>query len=81
MKELKFSKDETDRVVAKIKSYFTDELNQDIGGFEAEFLIDFFAEEIGPHFYNRGIADAAQLFSEKTEEISYLVQELEKPLV
>ncbi|MBQ24276.1 MAG: hypothetical protein CL546_04995 [Alcanivorax sp.] len=29
-------------------------LQQDIGGFEAEFLIDFFAKELGPHFYNLG---------------------------
>lgn len=80
MKDIKFSKDETDRVVSKIKRYFNDELDQDIGGFEAEFLIDFFAKEIGPYFYNRGLLDAHSLFSEKTEEIGYLIEELEKPV-
>ena len=39
MNDVKFTKDETDRIVSKIKTYFDDELKQDIGGFEAEFLI------------------------------------------
>ena len=81
MSDIKFSKDETDRIVSKIKSYFSDELDQEIGGFEAEFLIDFFAKEIGPYFYNRGLSDAQVIFSEKQEEAGYLIQELEKPTV
>lgn len=81
MGEIKFSKDETDRIVSKVKKHFHDELDQEVGGFEAEFLIDFFAKEIGPYFYNRGLSDAQILFSEKSEEIGYLIQELEKPTV
>lgn len=80
MSDIKFTKDETDQLVSKIKKYFNDELDQDIGGFEAEFLIDFFAKEIGAHFYNRGLSDAHTLFSEKAEELGYLIQELEKPV-
>lgn len=79
MADIKLSKDDTARIVAKIKDYFADELDQDIGGFEAEFLIDFFAKEIGPHFYNQGLADAQTLFNEKAEELTYQIQELEKP--
>ena len=77
MSEIKFSREETDLIVSKVKKYFDSELDQEIGAFEAEFLIDFFAKEIGPYFYNKGLFDAHTLFSEKTEEISYLVQELE----
>ena len=79
MKNIQFSKDESDRIVHKIKAYFNDELDQDIGSFEAEFLIDFFSKEIGAHFYNLGLSDAQTLFSEKAEELNYLVQELEQP--
>ena len=80
MSEIKLSKDEMDRIVSKVKKHFTYELDKEIGGFEAEFLIDFFAKEIGPHFYNKGLYDANSAFTEKAEELSYLVQELEKPL-
>lgn len=78
MSEITFTKDEKDRIVSKVKDYFNDELDQEIGGFEAEFLIDFVAKEIGPFFYNRGLFDAHVLFTEKSEELGYLIQELEK---
>ena len=81
MSDIKFSKEEIDRIVSKIKVYFNDELDQEIGGFEAEFLIDFFSKEIGPYFYNRGLSDAQALFSEKADELSYLVQEPGKPTI
>ncbi len=80
MSEIKFTRDETNRIVSKVKEYFITELDQEIGAFEAEFLIDFFAKEIGPHFYNRGLSDAHTLFSEKAEELGYLLQEQEKPI-
>ena len=81
MSEIKFSRDETSRIVSKVKKHFIDELDQEIGGFEAEFLIDFFAKEIGSYFYNRGLSDAQNLFTTKAEEIGYLIQELEKPVL
>ncbi|MBQ0779549.1 MAG: DUF2164 family protein, partial [Thalassolituus oleivorans] len=31
------------------------------------------------YFYNQGLSDAQTLFSEKADELSYLIQELEKP--
>jgi uncharacterized protein (DUF2164 family) len=79
MSEITLAKEEVERVVDKLKKYFTDELYQDIGRFDAEFLIDFFAKEIGPSFYNRGLADAHVLLMEKSEEMGYLIQDLEKP--
>lgn len=79
MSDIKLSADDSARIVAKIKDYFEIEFNQEIGGFEAEFLIAFLAKEIGPHFYNQGLSDAQVLFSDKADELSYLIQELEKP--
>lgn len=79
MKDIEFSADQKARIVSKVKIYFADELQQDIGSFEAEFLLDFFAREVGPYFYNRGLFDAQQVFNEKMEDLGYLLQELEKP--
>lgn len=80
MSEISFSKEETERIVSKVKKYLSEELDFDIGSFEAEFLIEFLAKEIGPYFYNRGVSDAHTLFNEKSEEIGYLFQELEKDI-
>ena len=77
---VEFTRDEIDRIVSKVKKYFETELNQEIGGFEAEFLVDFFSKEIGSYFYNKGITDAQSLFTNKAEEIGYLIQDLEKPV-
>ena len=79
MSQIKLSASDKERMVAKIKAYFSAELDQHIGGFEAEFLMEFFAKEIGPYFYNHGLSDAAALFTERAEETNYLIQELEKP--
>lgn len=78
MEKISFSKEEKELMIKKVKLYFREELNQDIGGFDAEFLIDFFAEEIGPFFYNRGLYDAEATITEKVSEISDLLLQLEK---
>jgi uncharacterized protein (DUF2164 family) len=80
MNKIEFSKEEKVMMIQKVKMYFREELNQDIGGFDAEFLIDFFAEEMGGFFYNRGLYDAETMISEKVSEISDLLLQLEKPV-
>ena len=79
MSTIKFSAAEKDQIIDKVKIYFRDQLDQDIGSFDAEFLIDFFSKEVGAYFYNQGLYDAQALLNEKTEEIGYLIQDLEKP--
>ena len=79
MSEITFSKEEKAEIVQKVQKYFNEELDQEIGSFDADLLIDFFAKEVGAYFYNRGLYDAQQLLTERVEEIGYLVQELEKP--
>ena len=79
MSNIELSREQTDHLVSKIKDYFDQELGQDIGGFEAEFLIQFLAREVGPYFYNKGLTDARQLLHEKIEDLGYLLQEMEKP--
>lgn len=65
-------------VVAKLKDYFDVELNQEIGEFEAEFLIDFFIDEIGKELYNQGVKDAQALLSKKVDDILDSFYDLEK---
>ena len=77
--KIEFSSDEKDVLVRKIQLYFREELDQDIGQFPAQFLLDFFAEEIGGYFYNRGIYDAAALINERMESVTDALWELEKP--
>ncbi len=62
----------------QIQAYFEQELDQEIGLFDAEFLLDFFAEEIGPHFYNQGLYDAQALAQSQVESFNDAIYTLEK---
>ena len=79
MSDIKFTKDEKAVIVQKIQRYFTEELKQEIGGFDAEFLLDFFSDEVGSYFYNRGLSDAQTILSSKLEDLSEAIYELERP--
>ena len=79
MSDIKFSKEEKEVIVRKIQLYFREELDKEIGSFDAEFLLDFFSEEVGAYYYNRGLIDAQAVLDKKVEDISEAFYELEKP--
>ena len=65
-------------VVVKLQKYFEDKLQQGIGSFDAEFLLDFFSKELGGYYYNQGLADALKSFEIKMEDMGELIYLLEK---
>jgi len=75
---IEFSKDEKEILAQKIQAYFRDELNSEIGQFDALFLLDFVSEEIGSYFYNRGLYDAQAILQKRVEDINESILELEK---
>ncbi|MDG1732770.1 MAG: DUF2164 domain-containing protein [Thalassotalea sp.] len=79
MSVIKFTRNQQEAIVAKLQRYFINELDQDIGQFDAEFLIDFFAKEMGSAFYNKGLLDAQAIVNEKVLTISDAIYEIEQP--
>ena len=79
MSQIEFTREERDVICRKIQRYFHDELDQEVGQFEAGFLLDFFADEIGPYFYNRGLYDAQAILEARLENIAEAIYEIEKP--
>ncbi len=67
--EIKFTKEEREALVKIIQGYFRDELDQELGQFPAGFLLDFFTEQIGPHYYNRALLDAQAVVELRAESI------------
>ncbi|MHA6308748.1 MULTISPECIES: DUF2164 domain-containing protein [Hafnia] len=80
MSEITFSRDQTAHMVDKLQKYLQRELDVEIGDFDAEFLLDFFAKELGAHFYNQGMADALRVVEEKTESLVDTLTWLQKPV-
>lgn len=79
MSKIEFSEEEKQAIVRKIQLYFREELDQDLGRFDAEFLLDFFGEEIGAYYYNRGLYDAQTILEKRIDSVSEAIYELEKP--
>lgn len=79
MADISFTEDEKAIIVRKIQLYFTEELKQEIGRFDAEFLLDFFSGEVGSYFYNRGLYDAQAILSSKLDDLSESIYLLERP--
>jgi len=78
MSEIKFSKEETAILTKKIQLYFSEELDNKIGQFDAQFLLDFISEEIGPYYYNRGLYDAQSILNSRMDSISEAIYDIEK---
>ncbi len=79
MAEIEFSKAEKDTIVQKIQDYLNDELDVEIGQFDAEFLLDFFSKEVGAYYYNQGLQDARAVISAKLIDVDEAIYEIEKP--
>lgn len=78
MADIEFSKPEKELIIRKIQQYFSKELDQELGQFDAEFLLDFFAGEVGAYFYNRGLRDAQSVIEAKVADIADALYEIEK---
>ncbi|MCK5918501.1 MAG: DUF2164 domain-containing protein, partial [Cocleimonas sp.] len=79
MSEIKLSREQKEIIIKKITLYFNDELDQGIGQFDAEFLLDFFSENVGAYYYNQGLLDAEAVISGKLDEFADALYEIEKP--
>ena len=77
MADIKFSTDEKALLVHKLKDYFDKELDQEIGQFDCEFLLNFISKELGAHYYNKGLSDAQTIVSSKLDDITDAFYEME----
>ncbi len=75
-----FSRETKDELIQKIQTYFREELEQDLGNFEAEFLLDFFGEHVGLYYYNQAISDVQTHLAGHLESLNDRIDELEKPI-
>jgi uncharacterized protein (DUF2164 family) len=57
------------RMVASIRRYFEQELEEEIGDLQAGFLLDYCLKEICPTVYNQAIADAQAWMLGRVEDL------------
>lgn len=78
MSDIKLSLESKNELVSKLQSYFDNELEQELGQFDAEFLIDFISREFGKIYYNQGLYDAQAILESRIETVVEAIAEIEK---
>ena len=66
---IRLSKDTEQQLLASIKRYFKEQLEDDIGDLKATLLLDFCLKEVGPSIYNQAIADAQAWMQSKVADL------------
>ena len=78
MSKIELDQTAEDESTKTIKDFLSQELNLEIGSFDAQYLLSFFSEQVGYQYYNQGLADALKAFEGKLEEFNELIYQLEK---
>ena len=80
MSKIELPKPVADELAQALSRYLKAELDLEVKGFDAVFLLDFITETLGPHYYNQGLADAQALLARKVDEFGEAIYQLEKPV-
>jgi uncharacterized protein (DUF2164 family) len=80
MSKIELPREAADAAAKALSKYLKAELDVEVSGFDAVFLVDFITERLGPHYYNQGLYDAQAILLKKADELGEAVLGLEKPL-
>ena len=65
------------QLIASIKRYFAENLEEEVGDLKAKLLLDYCVREIGPSIYNQAIADAQAYMQGKVTDLDGVLYEAE----
>ena len=71
---IELSKETRQTALESLQKYFETNLDEPLGNLKGGALLDFILEEIGPCFYNKGVADAQERMQARISELDYEVQ-------
>ena len=66
------------QLVAQLQTYCNQQLDCELGEFDAEFLFDFVVEHFSPEFYNQGLRDAQVILQQRLYSITEAIEEIEQ---
>ena len=66
---IEIAKDTEQQLLASIKRYFEEHMDEEIGDLKASLLLDFCLQEIGPCIYNQAIADAQAYMHDRVSDL------------
>ncbi|NVD07924.1 DUF2164 domain-containing protein [Vibrio sp. JPW-9-11-11] len=78
MSKIEFTSQQKQAMSSALQRYMEDELDIEIGQFDADFMFDFIVSKFGPAFYNQGLTDAQTVVLRKMADISDEIYEIEQ---
>ena len=66
---VQLSDDTRQKVLASIRRYFSEQLDQDIGDLQAGLMLEFILKEVGPSIYNAAIGDAQTYMRDRVADL------------
>ncbi|NOH81741.1 DUF2164 domain-containing protein [Vibrio sp. RE86] len=78
MSKIEFTSQQKEAMSSELQRYLEDELDVEIGQFDADFLFDFIINKFGAAFYNKGLADAQSIMERKIIDIADEIYEIEQ---
>lgn len=66
------------RLIASIRRFFIEKLEEDIGDLKAALVLDFVLREIAPAVYNQAVADAQAFLQDKVADLEVSLYEPER---
>ncbi len=67
--KFELTKEKKAGMAESIKSYFSEERDEEIGDLAAMLILEFIIEEIAPVFYNLGVEDSHAYVGEKLDDL------------
>ena len=66
---IKIPKETEQKLLASIKRFAREHMDEEIGDLKASLILDFCLAEIGPTIYNKGVADAQKYMQERLADL------------
>lgn len=63
------SDDRRDQLIRALKLYYADNFDETLSDFQADGLLRFFVQELGPPIYNQGVKDAAAFVQSRLDDL------------
>ena len=71
---IEFTKEQLSAILPKIIDFTAKELETEISSLQARMLLNFFTDEIGDYYYNKGVDDSIFTMSQKVEDLYMLIR-------
>ncbi|WP_291582060.1 DUF2164 domain-containing protein [Clostridium sp. UBA6640] len=67
--KIKVSKEKREEMISKIKNYFLEEREEELGDLACGMILDFIVEELSSEFYNQGVYDSYKFMNDRIEDL------------